>query len=135
MTTGRSGVPYRVARIWRGRVRAERADEYAAYLAEAGLTLLARAALGVEQFREDQGDLVEFVTISYWESVEAMTRYTHGDPTAIHHLAADADFLVEMPDRVQVLQLTSRQWSGPRDRVGPERRGRGQRLRRSGRPS
>ena len=110
MTSSRSSTPYRVARIWRGRVRAERADEYAAYLAEAGLAVLAQVAIGVEQFREDQGDVVEFVTISYWESVEAMSRYTQGDPTAIHHLAADADFLVEMPDRVQVLQLTSSQW-------------------------
>jgi heme-degrading monooxygenase HmoA len=110
MTTARAEAPFRVARVWRGRVRAERADEYAAYLAEAGLKVLAEAAIGVEQFREDQRDIVEFVTISYWESVEAMTRYTHGDPTAIHHLARDSDYLTEMPERVQVLQLTSRHW-------------------------
>ena len=29
----------------------------------------------------------------------------------IHHLAVDADYLIEMPERVQVLQLTSRHWS------------------------
>jgi heme-degrading monooxygenase HmoA len=59
--------------------------------------VLAATAVGVEQFREDQGDIVEFVTISYWESVEAMTRYTRSAPAAIHHLARDADFLTKMP--------------------------------------
>ena len=112
MSNCRTEAPYSVARIWRGRVPAERADEYAAYLAEAGLKALAQAAIGVEQFQEAHGDIVEFVTISYWESVEAMTRYTHGEPTAIKHLARDADFLTEMPERVQVLQLTSRYWPG-----------------------
>jgi hypothetical protein len=40
-----------------------------------------------------------------WESVEAMSRFIGGDPTQIHHLARDAEFLIELPERVQVLQL------------------------------
>jgi hypothetical protein len=45
------------------------------------------------------------VTISCWESVEAMGRFTGGDPTAVHHLERDREFLVELPREVQVLRL------------------------------
>jgi hypothetical protein len=34
-----------------------------------------------------------------------MTRLTGGDPTAVHHLDCDAEFLIELPTAVQVLQL------------------------------
>jgi hypothetical protein len=45
------------------------------------------------------------VTISYWESVEAMSRFTGSDPTNIHHLPRDEEFLMELPRAVQVLRL------------------------------
>ncbi len=45
------------------------------------------------------------MTISYWESIEAMARFTGGDPTQIHHLERDAEFLIELPKQVQVLQI------------------------------
>ncbi len=57
--------------------------------------------------REDRADESEFVTISYWESVEAMSRFAGKDPNRIHHLDRDAEFLIELPDRVQVLELVS----------------------------
>jgi hypothetical protein len=47
------------------------------------------------------------MTISYWESLEAMHELTGGDPTAVHHLERDPEFLLELPDRVQVLRLLS----------------------------
>jgi heme-degrading monooxygenase HmoA len=75
-----------IARIWRGRVRAERADEYEAYNYEAGIKPLMEKAMGVQTFREDRGGESEFITISYWESVEAMSVFAGSDPTRIHHL-------------------------------------------------
>ena len=99
----------RIARIWRGRTRRDRADEYEAYNYEEGIKPLLEKALGVQSLREDIGEETEFVTISYWESVEAMSRFTGGDPTRIHHLARDPDFLVESPQHVQILNIrTSR---------------------------
>ena len=69
-----------IARIWRGRTTRERADEYDAYNYEAGIKPLIEKALGVQTFREDRDSESEFITISYWESVEAMARFTGGDP-------------------------------------------------------
>ncbi|WP_395682704.1 hypothetical protein [Inquilinus sp.] len=94
-----------IARIWRGRTVRARADEYEAYNYEAGIKPLIEKAMGVQCLREDRGDETEFVTISYWESIGAMARFTGSDPTAIHHLDRDPEFLIELPDRVQVLQI------------------------------
>jgi heme-degrading monooxygenase HmoA len=94
-----------IARIWRGRTRREIADEYEAYLHEVGIKPLMEKAVGVQNLREDREGESEFMTISYWESVEAMSRFTGGDPTRIHHLPRDEEFLIELPQGVQVLNL------------------------------
>jgi heme-degrading monooxygenase HmoA len=94
-----------IARIWRGRVRAERADEYEAYNYEAGIKPLMEKAMGVQTFREDRGGESEFITISYWESVEAMSVFAGSDPTRIHHLDRDPKFLIELPKEVQIVRL------------------------------
>lgn len=96
-----------IARIWRGRTTAARADEYADYLYETGIRPLEEKALGVQLLREDRDGESEFVTISYWESVEAMSRFAGSDPRRIHHLPRDAEFLVELPERVQVLRISN----------------------------
>jgi heme-degrading monooxygenase HmoA len=94
-----------VARIWRGRTRPERADEYEAYNYEVGIKPLIEKAMGVQTFREDRDHETVFMTISYWESVDAMSRFTGDDPTRIHHLGRDAEFLIELPERVQILNI------------------------------
>jgi heme-degrading monooxygenase HmoA len=94
-----------IARIWRGRTRRAVADEYEAYNYDVGIKPLIEKALGVQTFREDRGDETEFMTISYWESVEAMGRFTGSDPTKIHHLDRDPEFLIELPKEVQILRL------------------------------
>jgi hypothetical protein len=94
-----------IARIWRGRTTRAKADEYATYLYEHGIKPLEKKALGVQLFREDREAETEFVTISYWESVEAMSRFAGPDPRRIHHLPRDAEFLIELPSGVQVLEI------------------------------
>lgn len=94
-----------VVRIWRGRTTAAKAEEYARYSYEHGIKPLARKALGVQMLREDRGNEVEFVTISYWESIEAMSRFAGDDPRRIHHLERDEELLIELPSAVQVLEL------------------------------
>lgn len=94
-----------IARVWRGRTRPDVADAYQAYNYEVGIKPLIEKALGVQTFREDRDGESEFVTISYWENFEAMARFTGGDPDQIHHLPRDGEFLIELPERVQILRL------------------------------
>ncbi len=94
-----------IARIWRGRTRRAVADEYEAYNYDVGIKPLIEKALGVQTLREDRGDETEFMTISYWESIEAMARFTGSDPMKVHHLDRDPEFLIELPKEVQILRL------------------------------
>jgi heme-degrading monooxygenase HmoA len=105
MNTGNRRKQPTIARIWRGRTKPERADEYEAYNYEVGIKPLIEKTMGVQTFREDRPDETEFITISYWENVEAMSAFTSGDPTDIHHLPRDEEFLIELPKRVQILKI------------------------------
>jgi heme-degrading monooxygenase HmoA len=99
------GAKPQIVRIWRGRTRPERADEYEAYNYEVGIKPLIEKSLAVQTLRKDRENESEFMTISYWESIEAMSRFTGSDPTNIHHLPRDEEFLIELPSAVQVLRL------------------------------
>ncbi len=105
MTNGSAATKPAIVRIWRGRTTRERADEYEAYNYEAGIKPLIEKALGVQTLREDREHETEFVTISYWDSLEAMTAFAGPDPTRIHHLERDREFLIELPREVQILRL------------------------------
>lgn len=94
-----------IARVWRGSTRREMADEYERYNFEEGIRPLIEKARGVQTFRRDVGDLTEFTTISYWESIEAMRSFAGDDPTAVHHLPRDAEYLVELPRAIEILEL------------------------------
>lgn len=94
-----------IARVWKGRTRPAVANEYERYNYEAGIRPLARTALAVQTFREDREDDVIFTTISWWPSVEAMAAFAGDDPTTVHHLPLDEQYLVELPERIEVMTL------------------------------
>jgi heme-degrading monooxygenase HmoA len=96
-----------IARIWRGRTTRAKADEYAAYLYEKGIQVLEASALGVQLLREDRADDTEFVVISYWESIEAMSRFAGPEPTKVFPLPKDPEYLLEMPKLIQVMKITA----------------------------
>ncbi|MCO6390784.1 hypothetical protein GTW25_07050 [Aliihoeflea aestuarii] len=100
-----------IARIWRGRTAPDRADEYEAYNYEIGIKPLIEKALGVETLREDREDATTFVTISYWADEEAMASFTGASPKDVHHLPRDAEFLLELPERIEVFRIRHRHGS------------------------
>jgi hypothetical protein len=78
--TGASRTPQpRFVRIWRGRTARDKAYERY-WLANGIAPLEAKGALRVEMLREDRDTETEFVTISYWDSIEAMTGGKGDDP-------------------------------------------------------
>lgn len=94
-----------IARYLRDRTIRAVADQYASYLLANGLQPLVDNALAVQMFREDRESDTEFVTISWWESAEAMSRFAGDDPTRIHHLPRDEEYVIELPEAVQVLEI------------------------------
>lgn len=106
MTLASGAGQARCARIWRGRTTRRNAGDYERYWLAQGIEpLKARGALRVEMLREDRDTETEFVTISTWESIEAMTGGTGADPYLAHHLPRDRELLIELPERVQILKI------------------------------
>jgi hypothetical protein len=100
------------ARIWRGRTEKAKADAYQRYwLAVGTAPLIERGALSVQMLREDREADTEFTTISWWRSIADMA--PGGDPYRAHHLPEDRDYLIELPERVQILTLLEDRGTGP----------------------
>jgi Antibiotic biosynthesis monooxygenase len=103
-----------VARIWFGRTRKELADEYLRYNYENGVLEVEKkpGCLGMQQFRKIRGDVAEFTTISYWSSMEAMEAMHDdgGDVRRPSHLEKDPDYLLELPESVEVSELHVNDW-------------------------
>lgn len=100
-----------VARTWRGRTRRGLADEYLKYNYENGVLDIREkpGCLGMRQFRRIKGDVAEFTTISYWESVEAMEA-AHGEGLRPTHLEKNPDYLLGLPESVEVAELHANEW-------------------------
>ena len=91
-----------IARVWHGRVPAERADEYAAYLASALVKLNTLPGnLGYQLLRDEAGPETHFMVVSYWTTKDAIRAYAGDDITKTRALPRDPEFLVEPEPRVR----------------------------------
>ena len=100
-----------VARTWFGRTRKELADEYLRYNYDKGVLEVEKkpGCLGMQQFRRIKDDVAEFTTISYWDSMHAMEA-AHGDDRSVSHLEKDPEYLLELPEFVEVSELHVNDW-------------------------
>ena len=92
-----------VARIWHGRVRTERADEYNAYLQKEGIEKIEAIPgnLGAQVLRRTEGKVTEFMVISYWPSRDAIHAFAGTDIEKTHNLPRDKEFLLELEPKVK----------------------------------
>jgi len=96
-----------IARVWRGRVPADRGDAYQAHLRGTGLADYARTPghRGTWVLRRVDGDVAEFLLLTAWESWDAIRAFAGDDVAQAHYYPEDADFLLEMPERVEHWEL------------------------------
>ena len=85
-----------IARIWRGTVRTEDADEYARYISDTGFAEYGRTPdnRGAWMLRRDEGGETEFITLSMWDSREAIKAFAGEDIEAAVLYPEDEKFLV-----------------------------------------
>lgn len=92
-----------IARIWKGTVRAQRADAYLEYLEKTGLAKArgtpGNRAVSILRRTTDQG--VEFTFRSDWESWDAIRAFAGPDPEIAVYFPEDRDFLLEMTPGVE----------------------------------
>ena len=96
-----------IARIWTGAVRTEDADVYADYIRETGFAEYAETPgnRGAWMLRRDVGDRTEFLTLSYWESREAIKAFAGEDIEAAVLYPEDERYLIDGESTVTHYQI------------------------------
>jgi heme-degrading monooxygenase HmoA len=96
-----------VARTWRGWTRREDADEYVAYIGRTGLPAYRSTPgnRGAWILRRDDGERTEFVTLSFWDSLDAIRGFAGDDVERAIFYAEDDRFLVDREERVTHWQV------------------------------
>jgi heme-degrading monooxygenase HmoA len=91
-----------IARIWRGAVRASDADEYSAYVEETGIRSYRQTPgnRGAWLLRRTDGARTEIVTLSFWDSRQAIEGFAGEDIGKAVFYPEDDRFLIERDLRV-----------------------------------
>lgn len=92
-----------ILRMWRGWVRTEDRDEYAAYIAETGLSEYRSTPgnKGAEMVTRDLGDgRTEVVTLSWWENRDVIVAFAGDDIEVAVYYPEDDRYLVDKEDFV-----------------------------------
>jgi heme-degrading monooxygenase HmoA len=102
-----------IARVWRGWVGTDRAAEYVEYINATGMAeyLGTPGNLGAQMLARDLGDgRTEVVTLSWWESRDAIKAFAGDDIDRAVLYPDDEEFLVGNEDTVSHFEVVS---SGP----------------------
>jgi heme-degrading monooxygenase HmoA len=86
-----------IARTWRGWTKPEDADAYLEYVEETG-GRAARETPGNQGYyvlRRDDGDRTEFLTMSLWESLDAIRAFAGDDLEVVFYPDGTDRFLVD----------------------------------------
>ena len=96
-----------IARIWRGTTRAEDTDRYLAYLHETGLKAYRATPgnRGAWVLRRVAGDRAEFVTLTFWDSHDAVRTFAGDDYERAVYYPEDTAFLLELSPTVEHYEL------------------------------
>lgn len=86
-----------IARMWRGTVRTGDAGRYCAYVQETGISHYRSTPgnRGAWLLTRPMGDLTEVVTLSFWESEEAIRSFAGDDISVARFYPEDEQYLVE----------------------------------------
>ena len=99
-----------IARIWHGVTPAAKADEYVEYLNKTGLPDYAATEgnRGVYLLRKLDGDQAHFITLTFWDSEQAIEKFAGHDSEKAKYYPEDAQFLLEFESRVQHYQVMNK---------------------------
>ena len=99
-----------IMRIWHGRTARERADDYAAFLTLRAIPDYRGTAgtLEVAILRRDEAEVSHFLTVTRWESEDAIRAFAGRELRKAKYYAEDKDFLLEFEDEVQHYVLVAR---------------------------
>ena len=96
-----------IARIWRGWTKASDADEYLDYVLKTGAREYRETPgnRGAYVLRRQQGDRTEFLTLSFWDSLEAVKKFAGEEVARAVFYPEDDRFLVDRERTVSHFEL------------------------------
>ncbi len=97
-----------IARIWRGVVRTEDAEVYADYIRDTGFSEYARTPgnRGAHMLRRDEDGRTEFITLSFWDSRDAIRAFAGDDIEKAVLYPGDEQYLIESDALVKHYEVT-----------------------------
>src|SRR5207253_10211416 len=91
-----------IARIWHGRTTATRSDDYLAFLKQRAIPDYkgTEGNRGVYILRRIEGEQAHFLTLTFWESREAIQTFAGAEIEKAKYYPEDKDFLLEFEPTV-----------------------------------
>jgi hypothetical protein len=96
-----------IVRLWRGRTSVAKAQDYAAFLRDKAYPDYGEAQgnRGWMLLSRPAANAVEFMFVSFWDSMQAVAQYSGGDPEQPKYYPEDRAALLELPDRVEHFEV------------------------------
>lgn len=91
-----------IARIWHGRTKAADADKYRDYLIERAIPdyKSIEGNISVDILWRIEGEEAHFITLTYWENIEAIKRFAGEEIERAKYYPEDKGYLLEFEPRV-----------------------------------
>lgn len=98
-----------IVRIWHGRTKRSRADEYERFLAARAIPGYRSVPgnLEAQVLRRDEGEVTHFLTVTRWASEEAIRGFAGADVLKARYDPEDEDFLLEFEPQAQHFEVTA----------------------------
>ena len=96
-----------IVRVWRGKTGSAKADAYERFLKETAHPDYGDVGgnRGWMLLRRPLGDAVEFMFVSFWESMDAVERYAGVDSERPKYYPEDRAALLDPPDQVDHFEV------------------------------
>jgi heme-degrading monooxygenase HmoA len=106
-----------VVRIWHGVTAAAQSDAYLDYLRVTGVPdyRATEGNLGVYVLRRIEDERAHFLTVSLWESMDAIKGFAGSDPERAKYYPEDEEFLLDFEPTVEHYEVLI----GPSSLPGP----------------
>ena len=91
-----------IVRMWHGRVLTSKAKAYVAFLNQRAIPdyQSIKGNIKVYILERAEGEITHFITMTYWENMNANKKFAGEDPEIAKYYSEDKDFLLEFEPRV-----------------------------------
>jgi len=100
-----------IVRVWRGKTSGAKAGAYASFLQAGAYPDYGEVDgnRGWMLLKRPLGESMEFMFVSFWDSMDAVASYTGGDPSHPKYYPEDRAALTELPDSVEHFEIVDLQ--------------------------